>query len=248
MHFFLTTFLETTVSLWCFIVFYFWRDGYFVFTTQCQHSGININILYFGLPVKNQPLLYHVLTTRTHPRCQSRSQSPRYPCPAVERPTRTSGGKRSAMTGFLDFRFYCACVRLLVSTNGCQDSWTASLTEQVRQITLSQRSLLATPPLGKGNKDSGNEIALLQNIDFSHIHRLFHTLLRTLLNQQSRFCCRQSSLWASQEREVHINGFKRSRPWVVIGRYGSILFISSFFQVLMVVVVIMIYSSEICNR
>ncbi|KAJ7370761.1 hypothetical protein OS493_030192 [Desmophyllum pertusum] len=27
---------------------------------------------------------------------QSRSQSPRYPCPAVERPTRTSGIKRSA--------------------------------------------------------------------------------------------------------------------------------------------------------
>ena len=40
--------------------------------------------------------------------CQSCSQSPRYPCPAVERPTRSSGGKRSAMTGFLDFRSYCA--------------------------------------------------------------------------------------------------------------------------------------------
>ena len=61
-------------------------------------------------------------------------------CPAVERPTRTSGEKRSVMTEFLDFRFYCACVRLHVSTNGRQDSWTSSLM------------------LDKGNEDSGNEI------------------------------------------------------------------------------------------
>ena len=41
-----------------------------------------------------------------------------------------------------------------------QDSWTSGLTAQVRRITLSQRSLLAAPPLDKGNEDSGNEIAV----------------------------------------------------------------------------------------
>ena len=37
------------------------------------------------------PLLDPILSAK-----QSRSQSPRYPCPAVERPTRTSGIERSA--------------------------------------------------------------------------------------------------------------------------------------------------------
>ena len=76
---------------------------------------------------------------------------------------RTSGRKRSAMTGFLDFRFYCARVRLHVSTNGNQDSWTSGVTAQVRRITLSQRSLLPVPPLDKVNEDSENEIARLNS-------------------------------------------------------------------------------------
>ena len=95
---------------------------------------------------------------------QFRSQSPRYPCPAVEQPTRTSGGKRSAMTGFLDFRFYCTCVRPHVSTNGLQDSWTSGLTAQVRRIVPPKRTLLAAPRLDKGNENSGNEIATNQQL------------------------------------------------------------------------------------
>ena len=40
---------------------------------------------------------------------QSSSQSPRYTYPAAERATKYSRKKRSAMTRFLAFRFYCAC-------------------------------------------------------------------------------------------------------------------------------------------
>ena len=112
-------------------------------------------------------------------------QSPCYPCPATERATRTSGGKRSTMTGFLDFQFYmyCACVRIHVSINGNQDSWTSGVTAQVRWITLSQRSLLPVPPLDKGNEDTGNEIA---------VRRIFNSLLSVWIswwNTVSRLWC-----------------------------------------------------------
>ena len=80
-------------------------------------------------------------------------------------------GKRSAKTGFLDFRFYCACVRLW-----SQDPWTSGLIAQVRWITLSQRSLLPIPLLDKGNEYSGNEIAFHQvTITVCGIH--FYTWL-----------------------------------------------------------------------
>ena len=47
----------------------------------------------------------------------------------------------------------------------------------------------------------------------------------------------------AQETEVHFNGFKKPRPWVVIGRFRSILFVS-IFQDPLVVVVIMIDGNE----
>ena len=76
-----------------------------------------------------------------------------------------------------------ACVRLNVSTNGNQDSWSSGVTAQVRWITLSQRSLLLVPPLDKGNEDSGNEIALF----------LVFALLRSVIGlKNSRHLLNQS--------------------------------------------------------
>ena len=69
--------------------------------------------LYFIKEIENDPLLVYMMQTlqkvceNVHP-ClrqtlsrvciQSHAQNPRYPCPVVERATKTSGGKRSAMT------------------------------------------------------------------------------------------------------------------------------------------------------
>ena len=66
----------------------------------------------------------------------------------LEQATRTSGIKRSAMTGFFDFQFYCACVQRHVSKGCTQDSWTSSFTAHVRRNALSQRSLLPVPAAG----------------------------------------------------------------------------------------------------
>ena len=74
----------------------------------------------------------------------------------MERPTRSSVGKRSAITGFLDVRFHCACVRRHVSTNGAKSLVLPVLLRRSggSLYPRGQRSLLAAPPLDKGNEDS----------------------------------------------------------------------------------------------
>ena len=58
------------------------------------------------------------------------------------------------------------------------------------------------------------------------------------------FRSHQSSQRTSQETKVHFSGFKRSHPWVVIGRSQSVLFISFFSRSLGCSHNIMIDSSE----
>ena len=67
------------------------------------------------------------------------------------------------MTGLLDFRFYCACVRIHVSTNK-RDAKILGLSVLMR---MSGGTLYPRGPccpfllLDKGNEDSGNEIEFL---------------------------------------------------------------------------------------